>query len=301
LEWGEYTLSENVPAGYVASGLPQTFTVTANALDFTFTATNTQILGSVTIHKRGIGAGPLAGAGFTLYPDIPPYGAIGNLERSTAIASGVTDENGSLTFANIPYGHYMLVETSIPYGYVGVVDRAVVIESQGQVVSFDLTNIPITGSLTLRKLGAGGAALAGAEFTLFKADGVTIVKVGTTGADGTLSFTGIPYGNYVLKETAAPEGYVLLGTTWNVVIDSQGKVVNIGDVSNTLTPTPTPQVAGETATPPPTPTPSPEVAGETALPTTGVPITYLFGIGGILLILGGIVLVVLKKSKKEDF
>jgi uncharacterized surface anchored protein len=209
-----------------------------------------------------------------------------------------------LSFTGIPYGNYVLKETKAPEGYVLLTTSwNVVIDSQGKVVSLgDIANTPIEGSLTLKKLGAGGAALAGAEFTLFKADGVTVVQVGTTGADGTLSFTGIPYGNYVLKETAAPDGYELLGQTWNVAIDSQGKVVDIGDVLNTLTPTPTPQVAGETATPPPTPTPSPEVAGETTtLPTTGVPITYLFGIGGILLILGGIVLVVLKKSKKEDF
>jgi LPXTG-motif cell wall-anchored protein len=60
-------------------------------------------------------------------------------------------------------------------------------------------------------------------------------------------------------------------------------------------------VGGETATPPPSPTPTPEVGGETALPVTGVPISYLFGIGGILLILGAVLFLVLRRGKKEDF
>jgi uncharacterized surface anchored protein len=366
---------------------------------------NTPITGSVSIHKTGIGGAALPGVGFTLYQDLPPIGALGDLDLLNSVASGFTDENGNLTFSGIPYGHYILVETLVPNGYMGSANQFIFIETQGQNLGYELANTRITGSMTLTKVGpegvlsgakfalfdsfgnqikegttgsdgtltftgisygsyvlreiqapegylppadtswdvvidsqgetvnlgtisntlitgsvtlrkitSTGTPLAGAEFTLYASDGVTVIQVGTTGADGTLSFSGIPYGSYVLKETKAPEGYELLSTTWNVVIDSQGKVVNIGDVVNTVpptptspqtpsptpqTPSPTPEVAGETATPPPSPTP--EVAGETALPVTGVPISYLFGIGGILLILGGVLFLVLKKSKKEDF
>ncbi|MGB9875385.1 MAG: prealbumin-like fold domain-containing protein, partial [bacterium] len=210
-------------------------------------------------------------------------------------------------------------ETAAPEGYeLLTTSWNVVIDSPGETVNLgNISNTLITGSLTLRKITSTGTPLAGAEFTLYDANGA-VVASRTTASDGTLSFTGIPYGSYVLKETKAPEGYELLTTSWNVVIDSQGKVVDLGDIINTPTPVPTPtptppagetvtppptppspEVAGETATPPPTPTP--EVAGETALPVTGVPISYLFGIGGILLILGGVLFLVLKKSKKEDF
>ncbi|MCR4428445.1 MAG: SpaA isopeptide-forming pilin-related protein, partial [Caldiserica bacterium] len=331
LEWGTYTLSESAPEGYLISGLPQTFTITSNTLEYTFTATNTQIRGRVDITKTGVADLPLPGVGFTLYVDENKNGTR-DPEDNTVQASGTTDLNGQLSFLNIPYGYYILVESTIPTGYLGLPDRPVVISSQGQVVTFNLENTVITGTLTLRKISTGGTGLAGAEFTLFGPDGVTPVRVGTTDSNGTLTFYGIPYGSYTLKETKAPEGYYEISTTWNVVINSQGIVINLGDIVNTPvppppTPTPpppetppptpqtppppptpqtpppppTPEVGGETATPPPSPTPSPEVGGETALPVTGVPITYLVGIGALLLILGGVLFFILRRGKREDF
>jgi len=281
----------SIPYGYVGVA-DRAVVIESQGQVVSFDLTNIPITGSLTLRKLGA-AGPLAGAEFTLYN-----------ANGVIVKQGTTGAHGTLSFTGIPYGNYVLKETAAPAGYALLTTSwNVVIDSQGKVVNIgNISNTPITGSLTLRKVTATGTPLAGVEFTLFAQDGITKVRKGTTASDGTLSFTGIPYGNYILKETKALAGYELLGTTWNVVIDYQGKVVNIGAVLNTLIPTPTPEVGGETATPPPAPTPSPEVAGETTtLPTTGVPITYLFGIGGILLILGGIVLVVLKKSKKEDF
>ncbi|MCR4428444.1 MAG: SpaA isopeptide-forming pilin-related protein, partial [Caldiserica bacterium] len=65
LPWGEYTLSEAVPAGYTVEGLPQTFTIDGEHLSFTFTATNSQNEGSVELEKVYVGDAPTDPISFT--------------------------------------------------------------------------------------------------------------------------------------------------------------------------------------------------------------------------------------------
>ncbi len=72
--------------------------------------------------------------------------------------------------------------------------------------------------------GSTNALLPGVEFTLFATDGITVIRKGVTGADGTLRFKVIPDGEYIFRETAAPEGYGLEG------VDHTLTVVTIDDV-----------------------------------------------------------------------
>ncbi|NGZ75192.1 collagen binding domain-containing protein [Saccharibacillus alkalitolerans] len=72
----------------------------------------------------------------------------------------------------------------------------------------------VRGQLTVVKVDAQDPAqmLEGATFTLdLKRNDGTIVRIGTqtTGADGKAVFTKLLSGSYILKETNAPEGYVL--------------------------------------------------------------------------------------------
>ncbi len=64
-------------------------------------------------------------------------------------------------------------------------------------------------------------ALAGAEFTLYKADGETVVKTAESSGTGHLEFTGLDAGSYVLKETKAPSGYKVDETPHTVVITAE--------------------------------------------------------------------------------
>ena len=65
------------------------------------------------------------------------------------------------------------------------------------------------------------SALEGAEFTLYKADGTTVVKTATSSVTGHLEFTGLDAGSYVLKETKAPSGYKVDETAHTVVITAE--------------------------------------------------------------------------------
>ncbi len=90
-------------------------------------------------------------------------------------------------------------------------------------------------TLTLNKTDSAGAVLAGARFTLYNTDGTTIVKVATSAADGSVTMTGLAAGNYVLKETQAPEGYIRDKTVWNVTVTSESAVITVPGSSDAVT------------------------------------------------------------------
>ncbi|UAT30506.1 hypothetical protein K7T73_18540 [Bacillus badius] len=65
------------------------------------------------------------------------------------------------------------------------------------------------GSLEVTKVDAGDQKLlAGAEFTLYDKEGKQAIRTYTTGEDGKIVFKNLLYGDYILKETGVPQGYV---------------------------------------------------------------------------------------------
>lgn len=98
------------------------------------------------------------------------------------------------------------------------------------------------GWITVTKTDGSGNPLPGAEFTVLTPDGNTVIRTGTTGADGAVTLRAIPGGEYILKETKAHEGYTLDGAkhTLTVSTDESGGVTasidgKAGDGSNTIT------------------------------------------------------------------
>ncbi|ANB58856.1 LPXTG cell wall anchor domain protein [Anoxybacillus sp. B7M1] len=64
------------------------------------------------------------------------------------------------------------------------------------------------GGLEISKIDADSKEpLEGAEFTLYDQSGQIALKTATTGEDGKVQFSNLLYGDYILKETKAPEGY----------------------------------------------------------------------------------------------
>lgn len=71
------------------------------------------------------------------------------------------------------------------------------------------------GWIEISKTGDEGP-LAGAEFTIFALDCKTVIRMGTTDENGKLILRGLPEGDYILKETNPPEGYVISKKTYSV-------------------------------------------------------------------------------------
>ena len=72
-----------------------------------------------------------------------------------------------------------------------------------------------------------GKTLAGAAIGLFLADGAELILTTVSAGDGSFSLTGIPYGEHVVREIAASEGYVMDETPYTVKVDQNGAVLEI--------------------------------------------------------------------------
>ncbi|WP_028263526.1 LPXTG cell wall anchor domain-containing protein [Atopobium fossor] len=217
-----YSVAESeVPEGYVAEYSYETKT-DATASYKVATITNTRIHGTIKVSKVDKAQNDkfLPNTGFELRKD------------GVAVRQGVTDNTGVLTFEDVPYGEYEVVEITAPEGYV--LDQTpypVQITTQDQVVSLTVGDDEITSSILVTKVDAQdeNKKLVGAEFELRKGD--TVVAKATTGNDGTLTFADVTYGEYEVIETKAPEGYVLDQTPHPVKIVTQDEVISltIGD------------------------------------------------------------------------
>jgi LPXTG-motif cell wall-anchored protein len=97
------------------------------------------------------------------------------------------------------------------------------------------------GTLRILKNGELGQILPGAAFELWSQDNKQLLRKGTTDATGTLTFGNIRYGDYLLKEVQAPNGYTISDAlvagipvkinadstadgTYTTIVDEQNKV-----------------------------------------------------------------------------
>ncbi|EUJ41110.1 celll wall surface anchor family protein [Listeria weihenstephanensis FSL R9-0317] len=71
------------------------------------------------------------------------------------------------------------------------------------------TAVGIKGSISFQKVNANDEALQGAKFQLWDKTNRVAVREGTMDQNGKITFGSLPYGNYILKEVKAPEGYTV--------------------------------------------------------------------------------------------
>ncbi|MBY0014230.1 collagen binding domain-containing protein, partial [Paenibacillus typhae] len=151
---------------------------------------------------------------------------VGSELKETKYAT--SDSGGNLEFKDLRAGKYILKETKAPAGYaVDTTERTVTINSSTPVL-LTVTN-DFNGSLKVTKVAKDNAAtkLAGAVFELYNAAN-TLVGSGTTNASGEVIFTKLMGGSYTLKETKAPDGYVITAGSTAVTIDpAQQKTLTV--------------------------------------------------------------------------
>ena len=157
--------------------------------------------GRIEGHKVDDKSEPLENAVFGLFTaDCVKF------SRDTAIMTFTSDENGYFVFDEIPYGEYIIHEIEAPTGYI-LSDESypVTVSEDGDVVEITAVNKPITVEISKRDVY--GKELVGAEMVLENADGETVDKWTSDGTNHIVSKLGA--GEYVLKEIAAPDGYVI--------------------------------------------------------------------------------------------
>lgn len=133
-----------------------------------------------------------------------------------------TDEHGEVLIPNLKPGAYVVTELEAPVGYALTAQpRTIDIGTDGKTYKAEFANEPL-GSLVIRKLDkATKQPLEGAEFMITAADGSVVGTSGgifVTDQNGIIEVPNLPRGSYVIKETRAPEGYVLENKTQTIAI-----------------------------------------------------------------------------------
>ena len=171
--------------------------------------------GRIEGHKVDDKSEPLENAVFGLFTaDCVKF------SRDTAIMTAVSDENGFFEFDDVPFGKYIVREIESPRGYIlSDKEYTVSISEDGEVIEITAENKPITVEISKRDIY--GNELEGAEMVLENADGETVDKWTSDGKNHIVSKLGT--GEYVLKEIAAPDGYII-ATDIKFNVDVYGNV-----------------------------------------------------------------------------
>lgn len=172
--------------------------------------------GRIEGHKVDDKSEPLENAVFGLFTaDCVKF------SRDTAIMTAASDENGCFEFTDVPFGQYIVREIESPRGYIlSDKEYAVSIAEDGEVIEITAENKPITVEISKRDVYEN--ELVGAEMVLENADGETVDKWTSDGTNHIVSKLGA--GEYMLKEIAAPDGYVI-ATDIKFTVDVYGNVM----------------------------------------------------------------------------
>lgn len=155
-----------------------------------------------------------------------------------AIATVTSADDGSFSFSDVPYGNWVLKELESPEGFI-LSDEVipVTVDEDGQVVEISLANEQIYGGLRLIKVDRDypDNKLTGAEFEVYRDTNSNkeldesdelLGKLEET-STGIYEMSHILYGGVLVKETKAPEGYLLDENAYYVEITENGKIYEV--------------------------------------------------------------------------
>ena len=229
LPQGKYSYQEiRAPSGYVVDKTKYQITISATALNITAKRTNARAKGSLTINKVDADTGKaLAGVTYRLYNS-----------AGKKVANAITGADGKAVFKDLPQGKYSYQEIRAPSGYV--VDKTkyqITISATALNITQKRTNALAKGIITVRKVDATGAPLAGAKLLLeTSTDGQTWTEVGkiTTDKIGVAKWENLKTDvQYRVTETKAPAGYTLLTEPlFTGALDSGNRDVTITACNN---------------------------------------------------------------------
>ena len=150
--------------------------------------------------------------------------------KEHAIMTATSEKDGSFSFAKVPYGKWIVREIEAPEGFVlDDTSYEVNIGENEQVIEVEITDEYIHGNIELIKVDADypDNKLTGATFEVYKDvngdgkldDGDELIGNLEETATGIYEMKELLYGKYLVRETKAPEGFVLDKSVYSVFIE----------------------------------------------------------------------------------
>ena len=150
--------------------------------------------------------------------------------KEHAIMTATSEKDGSFSFAKVPYGKWIVREIEAPEGFVlDDTSYEVNIGENEQVIEVEITDEYIHGNIELTKVDADypDNKLTGATFEVYKDvngdgkldDGDELIGNLEETATGIYEMKELLYGKYLVRETKAPEGFVLDKSVYSVFIE----------------------------------------------------------------------------------
>ena len=254
---GKYTVSETkAPEGYVADTTVYGVTLKYAGQEENLTAANLAIINQRQKIKidasKAMEEDTLFGIGtndeiknvvFGLYADEKIIAQDGtSIPKDGLLELVKVNEDGYAVFnTDLPFGKYYVREYAtdekyvisnekyeIVFEYEGSDTAVVFITANGGEV---ITNDIIRGTIVGEKKDENGNLITGAIFGLFRTSETVFTKetalLTSVSEEGSFVFDNVPYGNYLVREITAPEGFVLNTDTFPVSIAAENEIVKI--------------------------------------------------------------------------
>ena len=237
LQWGDYLVKEKTSAiGYDIDTNEYKITIDRNNCEEpqNITSLEPQQLKTVTITKKvekvdGTKTDTvMPNCRFVLYKI-----GINNVVINKEIGTYITDNNGQIILGDLSYGKYKLVEKSAPLGYSLCKDYEFELKPEDTDKNIVLYDKERAGSVGINKRDKNDNPIENAKFSIYsKGDLSNPLQTITTDVNGNGVFDNLQWGEYVIKEIEAPEGYVLDNNPINITIDGNHIVHVLKCVNN---------------------------------------------------------------------
>ena len=239
LNTGTYKLEEvdQVIDGYLWNKESHEFTIDENSvlredseygIIFDTQFENTPVKGEVKIEKVGEVARLDEGKGYKYINEKLAGIKFGIYQGDDEIATGITDENGNLTFGNLKLGSYCLktldgyilndkpVCFTLKYKdqYTPVITYKTLIENKLKTTQYEFTKTDYSTDETLPNT----------KMEIYTVDN-ELVFAGETDENGKIVIERLPIGKYYILEKEAPEGYLINDEKMYFEVTGEDKVI----------------------------------------------------------------------------
>lgn len=256
LPFDTYTVSEESPYPEYDIIAPFEVTVDEEGKTYTYILRNDTVDAPLSVQKVDKETGkviPIAGAQFQILDENKkPITMKVSYPTPMEIDTFETDANGSFTLPEkLEYGSYYLHETKAPEGYLlGIEDIPFVVDQEfdwENPLSITYPDAPAKGKIRVTKTDkeTDKPIPSGAEFTVTAAEDITtpdgtirtekgtVVATLTTDDKGKAETEALYLGKYTIKETKAPNGYLVNPKEYEVTLKYKDQETEIvyGDVT----------------------------------------------------------------------